>query len=649
MTAAPERGLPLTAAQAGVWNLHSLDPSGTALNLAEYLEIHGEVRPGLLARALRRTADDAEALRTRIVDTPDGPRQFTVPLSAGDFPLRTADLRGEADPDAAALAWMERDLDRPFDLAAGPPFRHALLRVGEARWLWYQCVHHLVMDGFGYSLLARRTAEVYSALAAGRGPGPNPFGRLADLVADDLAYRSSEQYGIDRAHWIQALADRPAAPTAAGRYARPSRTSLRRGARVPDDVTARLRALAGELRATWAEVLIAAQALYVSRVTEDSDVVLGLPLMCRLGSVALRVPGMVRNILPLRLEVTPALTFATLTRQTVLGLRAARRHQRYPFHHLRRDLGLGDEGPPPVGPLFNVMPFDYGLSFAGAPAVPHNLSAGPTKDLTVHVYDRADGRGLRIDHDAHPALRTGDELGAHQEEFLALLTRIAHCDPHAPLSRLGTPDGDGSAHQNRDGNGDVNGDGNGDVNRGGNPGDIAAVTRIGPVDAGARRTPDAPALVHADLTLTYAELAERSHRLARRLAARGVGTGDLVALALPRSVPLILGVLAVLKAGGACLPLDPEYPAQRLARLLDDAGPVCVLTDSATAARLPDTAHPRLLLDATGLPDPPSADPPHAFAQRHRARVIHARAASAASGGPTGTVVPYPAVARPSR
>ncbi|MET9734807.1 amino acid adenylation domain-containing protein [Streptomyces sp. NPDC006458] len=617
--------MPLTAAQSGMWYAQALDPQSPALNTAECLEIHGDVDPALFARALVRTADEAESLRMRIVESPDGPRQFTRHLD--DFPLHTADLREAADPDADARAWMDADLARPCDLATGPLFQHALLRVGDDRWLWYQRVHHLVMDGFGYSLLARRTAEIYSALVTGEQPGDTPFGSVTDLVADDLAYRACEQYATDRAHWSEAFADRPEAPALAGRTALPSRTFLRSSAHVAEDVTTRLRTLADELRATWPEVILAAQALYVSRVTARSDVVLGLPLMGRMGSVALRVPGMVMNVLPLRLEVHPATTLAELTRQVVLAMRAARRHQRYRFEDIRRDLGLLGEGRPLVGPLVNIMPFDYELTFAGARAVAHNLSAGPVDDLTVNVYDRADGRGLRIDHDANPALYTRGEVTAHQERFLDLLARVADCDPGAPLALLGVAteaerhlvlqEFNATAHS------------------------VPPTTLIGPIEAQTRRTPDAPALVHGERTLTYAELNARANRLAHELAARGVGPGGLVAIALPRSVSLIVALLAVLKAGGAYLPLDPGYPAERLGHMLDDADPVCVLTDTDTAGRLPRTARPYVLLDDLDLSGRLSVDPPRALTPSHPAYVIYT---SGSTGRPKGVVVPHSAI-----
>ncbi|MGR8007037.1 amino acid adenylation domain-containing protein [Streptomyces hypolithicus] len=622
-------GLPLTAAQTGMWFAQALDPESPALNTAEYLLLEGPLRPEVLVRALRRTAAEADALNVRIAPSPGGPRQFPFdPAAPGiAFPLHTADLRGAPDPQAAALAWMDDDLTRPFDLAVGPPFRHALLRVGDEQWLWYQCVHHIVMDGFGYSLLARRTADLYAALVAGTEPGERDFGRLADLIQDDAAYRAGGRLDTDRTYWTETLADRPQAPALAGRTVLASRTFLRRSARVPDPTTARLREVAAHLRATWPDVLIAVQALYVSRVTGTADVVLGMPMMGRMGSVALRIPGMVMNVLPLRLTVAPDTTLAALTRQVVLAVRAARRHQRYRIEDIRRDHGLLGEGRAPVGPLVNIMPFDYDLSFGGVTATPHNLSAGPVDDLTVNVYDRTDGRGLRIDHDANPAVYTEDELAAHQLRFLHLLTRTVHADPEAPLAGLGTA----TPEERRRVLVEFN-----ETSR-----PLPATTLIGPIEEQAERTPQAPALVFGGRTLTYGQLNARAGRLARKLAADGVRPGALVAVALPRSVELIVALLAVLKAGGAYLPLDPGHPPGRIADMLDDAAPVAVVTDSATRTRLPDTGIPHVVLDRTDLSALSPVGSPDALTPQHPAYVIYT---SGSTGRPKGVVVSHAAI-----
>ncbi|MFD5445632.1 amino acid adenylation domain-containing protein [Streptomyces tendae] len=614
------RVLPLTAAQSGMWFAQALDPLSPAQNTAEYLEIDGPLDPVLFARALRLVADETEALRVRIEDAPDGPVQH-VPETI-ELPLTVR----ESGTEAEAVAWMRADLAEPFDLSSGPLFRHALFRVGAERWLWYQRIHHLVMDGYGYSLLVRRTAEVYSALVRGEEPAPRDFGHLADLVADDTAYRESAAFQADRAHWAEAFADRPEAARLAGRGALPSRTFLRRTAHLSPDTTGRLKDLAARLRATWPDVLIAAQALYTARATARTDVVLGLPMMGRMGSVALRVPGMVMNVLPLRLAVFPEETFAELVRRVVLGVREVRRHQRYRYEDIRRDLGLLGESRALVGPLVNVMPFDYGVDFAGAPARASNLSAGPVDDLTVNVYDRADGRGLRVDHDGNPALYEDSDLAAHQERFLHLLDRLADTDPQQPLA----------------------------VHTAATPAEVALVvdefnrterilpptTLVGPIEAQAARTPDATALVFADITLTYAELNTRANRLARHLQALGAGPGTVVAVSVPRSVELVVTLLAVLKAGAAYLPLDPDYPAARLTYMLRDAAPVCAVTDR--VGRLPDgTDAEVVVLDGLDASSYPWTDPARALTPAHPAYVIYT---SGSTGRPKGVVVPHRAI-----
>ncbi|SDP28711.1 enterobactin synthetase component F [Streptomyces sp. cf386] len=620
VTLAPDTVLPLTAAQSGMWFAQALDPLSPAQNTAECLEIDGPLDPALFAAALRQVSEEAQALRVVVEDTPDGPRQHLC--TAVELPLTVREHCSEEQ----AEAWMRADLAEPVDLAAGPLFRHALFRVGEERWLWYQRIHHLVMDGFGYSLLVRRTAQVYSALARGEEPPPRAFGRLADLVEDDAVYRASPAFAADRAHWREAFADRPEAPRLAGRGALPSRTFLRRTAHLAPAATERLRELATRLRATWPDVLIAAQALYTSRAIDRSDVVLGLPMMGRMGSVALRVPGMVMNVLPLRLTAAPEASFAELVRQVVLGIREVRRHQRYRYEDIRRDLGLLGELRGLVGPLVNVMPFDYGVDFAGAPARARNLSAGPVDDLTVNVYDRADGRGLRIDHDGNPALYDDSELAAHQERFVRLLERLAQTDPQLPLAVHGIATPDERAlvlHE---------------FNRTDRA--LPPTTLIGPIESRAARTPHAPALIHGDTTLTYAALNTRANQLAHHLRSLGAGPGALVAVSVPRSTELVVTLLAVLKAGAAYLPLDPDYPAQRLAYMLQDAAPVCAVTDR--AGRLPqDTGTPLVVLDGLDVSACPWVNPGRALTPAHPAYVIYT---SGSTGRPKGVVVPHGAI-----
>ncbi|MBC2876973.1 MULTISPECIES: AMP-binding protein [Streptomyces] len=559
-TAASPQGLRLTSAQRELWSRQARDPGGAAPATAAYREIHGPLDPVLFAEALHRTVGEADALRMRVVDTPDGPRQRPIAIEppGHGFPLCAADLHategmeeagggdGSGDPEAVrtALTWMRADLGRPFGPAGGPLFAYALFRVGDRRWLWYRRVHGVLLDAHGHRLVDRRVAEVYTALAAGEDPGPSPFGRLADLVAEDAAYRASSARERDRAYWRNRLAhlttgEGPDGLTNAHGRLTPNTFHL------DPETTAGLRELAASVRGSRTGLLLAAQALHLCRATGRRDVVLGLPLPGRTGPAALRVPGNVRNTVPLRLAVTPDATLAGLVRQADDAVREARAHQRYRRADLRRDLGLPAGHPALAAPLVDVAPAEEPITFAGAPSTLHPLvpdASGEEAAVASHFTGTTDG-GLQVD-----TWGTGDAGAGHppapgptgpRHPLHNLLTRLPALDPHAPLSAVSLVPDEEHERALREGNDTTVA--------------VPPTTAIGPFESRAARTPGATALVVGDEHLTYAQLNARANRLARHLTTLGVRPGTFAAVDLPWSTARVVALLAVLKAGGACL------------------------------------------------------------------------------------------------
>ncbi|WP_371495283.1 amino acid adenylation domain-containing protein [Kitasatospora sp. NBC_00374] len=629
-TTEPHRTAELTAAQAGVLAAQRIDPDNPAYNVGQYVELDGPLDTALLERALRRTLAEADGLHIRLVELDGRTVQRPAGFDQDAWRLPRLDTRGAADPEQAAVALVRDQLAVPAVLEgdqAGPLTGALLVRTGEQRHLWFQWFHHLVIDGYGVALFTRRVAEVYTALAAGREPGDSPF-RPVGLLADaEREYLASERAATDRAHWNGLFADRPAVVGLTEQTAQAGATSLRHRIALSAADSATVLAAARAARATWAEAAAAGLAAYLHRMTGTPDAVLGMHFMARTAPGTLRVPGMAVNILPVRLAVAGTDSYTDLLRRAAGVLKHARRHQLHRGEEIRRDLGLvgGDERL--YGPLLNLKPFDLDLDFAGLPGRLVNLAAGPVDDLSLAVSATPDNL-LHLDFDANPALYTPAELAAHAERCAGLLTRLA-ARPEQPVAALGLladTELDALARWNA-------------TDR-----QVSGRSAVELFAERAALAPDALAVVAGGQRLTYAELDARAGRLAALLAARGVGPESFVALALPRSAELVPAMLAVLRCGGAYLPLDLDYPADRLAFMLDDARPVCTVTVAGSAHAVPGDRD-LLVLDApetvaelaAAAPLPAGPVDPDSPAY-----VIHT---SGSTGRPKGVVVPHGALA----
>ncbi|WP_371788569.1 amino acid adenylation domain-containing protein [Streptomyces griseoaurantiacus] len=560
----PTRRLPLLTGQSGVWLAQQMDPSSHAYQIAEYVEIHGPVDEALFETALRRVIAECEAYRLRLTAAEDGTSQSVEPFE--DWPLHLLDLSEESDPAEVARRWMRSDLARVHDLTRGPNFTQALLRIAPDRYYWYQQSHHALVDGYTAHLVASRVAHVYTALTEGRAPeAESAFPRFRSLVEEEAEYRASGQYAEDRAYWAAKLADRPDPVSPAGRFAPASAGHLRHSFDLPPEQAAALRATARGLRVSWSVLVLAATAALTHRLTGAEDLLIGMPVTGRVGRTARATPGMMANVLPLRLSVHPGLGLDALVRQTGATAREALRHQRFRQEDMRPLAGAVGETRGLAEPQANIMAFDYDLRFGGHPSSTHNLSNGPIEDLSFIVYERRAGEGMRLDVVANPALYEPRDLLAHGARFLRLLTAMTR-DVTRPVGLVDLLDPDERERLLVEWNDTA----------APYPSERAVHTLF---EEQAARTPGALAVVEGDTRLTYRELDERAERLAHRLLRLGVRPESRVAVLQERSAALVVSTLAVLKAGGAYVPLDPHQPAARAEFVLRDTGARLLLTD----------------------------------------------------------------------
>ncbi|MGW7147491.1 condensation domain-containing protein, partial [Streptomyces sp. NPDC054878] len=583
---------PLSAAQHGVWFAHQQGLTDLDFSLAQCVDIRGAVDADLFGTAVGAALTEAEALRVRFTEDTDGVWQTPLPVPSDALTYR--DVSAEPDPTETALRWMREDRARPVDLLAERLYDLALFRLSPDRHLWYTRAHHAVVDGHGAALFTRRVAELYTALAEQRICEDATFGTLAALVEEDDAYRASPDFAKDRTYWENQLADRPARFSLSRRTATSRGSSLRATTGLAADLNDGLIAAARTARTHWSVVLTAAVALYAHRMTGADRITLGFPVTARTTLNARRTPGMTANVLPLRLVVSADDDFGQLLAHTTGAVKEALRHQRFRQEELQHHFAPSPDASGSFGPLVNIMGLQDGLAFGEHPARLLNLGNGPLDDLAFDVYGTARGEQLVIHLDGNDTLYTADELTLHLARFEHTLA-AALAEPARPVGQLDVvPAPERTLLLDT-----------------WNP---AAAQEQGPAPAErvaeqARHTPNAPAVIAGDSVLSYAQLNARANRVARLLVAHGAGPERTVAVAGTRSADLPVALLAVAKAGAACLVLDAEtdggcdadagegaraYPSA-YADVVAAARTVCVLTsESAPEQQAP--ALPRIAL-----------------------------------------------------
>lgn len=541
MTVSPQYAL--TAAQCGITDALRLWPDSSAFALAEYLTMRGPVEPQLWATAVRRMILDTEAQRIRLVHTDSGPRQIVVP--ADRVPVTVTDLSGTAAPERSARALMEADLRAPCDPYAGVTTAHLVLITGPDTLLWYHRAHHVALDGYGFALCARRVAEHYRALCGGP-PVPASEHGLAEVVAEDSAYPGSARYAADRAYWHSVLRGR-SAPTPAAGTAPPAARRMRTRRALS------LRHPPPGARYGVGESVLAAVAIQLSRRLGERDVVFGVPMMNRIGSVAATVPAMVLNAVAVPVTVDPSGTVVALAGQIGQFLARARRHSRYRHERLRGELGLIGAGRSLLGPIVNIMPFDYEFGLPGIETTAANLGAGPVEDLSLNLYLRGGTAELIVD--ANPGRYTTAEVEAYADAVVRMIEAVSAADTDT-IADLGI---DYVPLQSP-----------------------AAAPADDPLHLFARHAcadPDAPALIDGAHVRSRGELLAAATARAGRLRAHGVQPGDLVAVVPGGGPDDIVTVLGIAAAGAAHAALDTALPHTDLRALVTALAPAALVHD----------------------------------------------------------------------
>ncbi|MFJ9607744.1 amino acid adenylation domain-containing protein [Kitasatospora sp. NPDC101176] len=662
LRAVPDRpsSVPLSHAQERLWFLDKMDgPTGT-YNIPLAVRLTGPLDAAALAAAVRDVVARHESLRTVFAEADGLPSQLVLSPGEADGAgarLVVVDLAG-SEPGALGAA-LAAEAAHPFELSAQVPLRARLFVLGPDDHALALTVHHIAADGWSLGPLARDLSTAYRARLAGAAPGWEPLPvQYADHALWQRGLLGSKDdpdslASAELAHWREALAGIPEELELPTDFPRPARAGHRGGevgCTVPAPTHARLAELARRGGASLFMAVQAGLAALLTRLGAGTDIPLGSPVAGRTDDAVRDLVGFFVNTVVLRTDTSGDPSFTDLLGRVRESDLTAYAHAELPFEHLVEELNpvrsMGRQ------PLFQVI-LAFENSADPLPAMPgltaEVLPVGSTTakfDLSFQVLERTgpDGSpaGLDIRLEYREDLFTG-ATAARLAGALATLLGSAAGTPDAPLSALDLL----TAEERR-------------VlleEWAGPTAPLTPVTLTELFEGLAAADPEHPALIGPDavpagpatMRLSYAALNERANRLAHLLLERRVGPGDVVALAMPRSAPLVVALLAVLKTGAAYLPVDPQYPADRIAYMLGDAAPAQVLTVEAVADRLPglpDGVVPLVLdslatrSDLTGRPDhdPVDAERTRPLGPDDVAYVIYT---SGSTGRPKGVVVPH--------
>ncbi|NNC00458.1 AMP-binding protein, partial [Corallococcus exiguus] len=630
----PRDGAPpaLSFAQQRLWFLDRWQPQSAFYNIPSALRLTGPLHLSALQSAFDELIRRHESFRTTFQDGPEGPVQLIHPVLTS--PLTLVDLRElsseQREPEALRIA--SDEARRPFDLAHGPLLRTTLVRLDVEHHVLVVVMHHIISDGGSSEVVLRELAALYDAfLRDEASPLPPLPVQYADYAVWQRSWIQGNVLDAQLGWWRQQLHGAPHAlrlPTDRPRPALQTFNGALLTRVLPRTLSEALRAFHRAEGVTPFMTLLAATQALLHHYSGQDDFTVGAPVSGRTHAGMEALVGFFVNTLVLRARFDPRISFRELLAQARESTLGALAHQDVPFEKLVE--ALQPERDLSRSPLFQVM-VAYQQDLHVEQALPGLITRpvpldgqGAKFDLTVSFTDT--NEGLRASFEYNTDLHDEATVARMADHLSGLLTDVIAA-PARPLASLSLLPGQ-ERHQ---------------VLVEWNASDVAfpqnlLVHQI--FEAQVARTPEAAALAAGDDTLSFQQLDERANQLAWHLLSLGVGPETRIALCVEHSFDLVVSMLAVLKAGGAWVPLDPTLPADRLAFMLADSGARVVLTQERLKSVLPAHAGPLVCVDAdwSQVASRSTQPPPPRSLPDSLAYVIYT---SGSTGRPKGTLLTH--------
>ncbi|CAI8726110.1 arthrofactin-type cyclic lipopeptide synthetase C [Pseudomonas sp. IT-P260] len=619
--------LPLSFAQQRLWFLAQMEGANTAYNIPVALRLRGRLDDAALQRALARIVARHETLRSRFAQFNDEAQVLIAPVDTGLL-LRVEDLRQHPQPEETLQALIQGEASGPFDLQDDPLIRGRLVRLADDHHVLLLTLHHIISDGWSMGVLTRELMALYQAFSHGQ---PDPLPPLALQYTDYAVWQrrwlSGEVLQRQSEYWQQTLAGAPALlmlPTDRPRPAQQDYAGSSVAVVLDERLSVGLKALGQRHGVTLYMTLMSAWAMLLSRLSGQAEVVIGSPVANRTRAEIEGLIGMFVNTLALRIDTSGELSVEALLARVKAQTLQAQAHQDLPFEQVVEitrpvrslahsplfqtllswdglespALALGELTLEGVAEPSHFAKFDLSLSLSESNGIIRGSLEYATALFEQSTVERFVGYFQRL----------LQAMVGNDQALLEQAPLLAEEEQQRLLVEFNATEVDYDLEQ----------------------------TIHGLFEAQVARTPWTPAVVADEQQLTYAELNARANQLARYLRELGVGPDARVAICVERGLEMVVGLLAILKAGGGYVPLDPAYPLERLAYMLEDSAPLAVLVQGATRSLLGEVAVPVIDLDQPHWQSLPTDNLAIAeLAPQHTAYVIYT---SGSTGQPKGVI-----------
>jgi len=576
--------LPLSFAQQRLWFLGQLEGLSSTYNVPLALALDGQLNISAMQKAVDDLARRHESLRTCFAAERGTPVQIVSDTL--EIPVALENMPGASDEELQAR--LEELAQTPFDLEKDALVRVHVLQSSETRHLLLLVMHHIVSDGWSLGILVRELAALYAGYCEDRTVElPMLPVQYPDFAIWQRGWLAGDELKRQLGYWEHYLSGAPALLQLPTDYPRPAIQTFN-GAHInrtlPKELGAQLRELSEAEDATLFMTLLTAFSTLLNNYSGSDDIVVGTPIAGRTRSEIEGLIGFFVNTLAMRINLAGDPAFVDALSRVRRAALDAYAHQELPFEKLVEELQPDrDTSHPPIFQVLFVLQENLSdhIEFHGTEVTPLDFELGSAKfDLSMFMVEFPEGLTASIEYNTD--LFAPATIERMLDHFETLLSAIV-ANPASQVSQLPLMDASERQHVLTDCNDTAMA--------------VATISVHGLVGLQTQATPNAIAVVMGEKALTYKELNGLANRLARHLQAHGAGPGTLVGISCERSVEMAIAVLAVLKSGSAYVPIDPNYPADRISYMLDDSQAPVLLTQSALRAQLPETSATVVCLD----------------------------------------------------